>query len=451
MQVKIQAPGSGKQVILEETNRRISPVGGLSTLAAWFTRIGFMEKLHELMPFRYASHNAIAPAHTFVAFLVSIILGGERFAHVERLRGDEVLKALFGLKRTPGDDTVRNFFKRFTRQRVDAFFMPLQAWLLGLVADCDTALDLDSTVICRHGEKQEGARKGYNPRRPGRLSHHPLLAFLDKPVFMLHGWLRSGNTAAKTGVTEFLKEALAMLPASLRIRTVRADSGFFDRKFFEFLEERGLSYIVVAKLTQTIRNSIISEREWRRISDTIEVADTTADLLYWGKARRLVVVRERIVSEEKKPAGRTLLELPRYTIRVFVTNRMDPPEDIWRDYNGRAAMETQIDSLKDDLAASGFCMLRFYPTEAAFRSAMVLFNLMSLFQKHTMPKVRMTHRTTYLCDKIFRRGALLVEAGRQVLVKIGTSYGGLQDLMPLFRNILQNDPPTSPKLDPMGA
>ncbi len=223
MQVKIQAPGSGKQVILEETNRRISPVGGLSTLAAWFTRIGFMEKLHELMPFRYASHNAIAPAHTFVAFLVSIILGGERFAHVERLRGDEVLKALFGLKRTPGDDTVRNFFKRFTRQRVDAFFMPLQAWLLGLVADCDTALDLDSTVICRHGEKQEGARKGYNPRRPGRLSHHPLLAFLDKPVFMLHGWLRSGNTASKTGVTEFLKEALAMLPASLRIRTVRAD------------------------------------------------------------------------------------------------------------------------------------------------------------------------------------------------------------------------------------
>jgi hypothetical protein len=164
-----------------------------------------------------------------------------------------------------------------------------------------------------------------------------------------------------------------------------------------------------------------------------------------------VVVRERIVSEEKKPAGRTLLELPRYTIRVFVTNRMDPPEDIWRDYNGRAAMETQIDSLKDDLAASGFCMLKFYPTEAAFRSAMVLFNLMSLFQKHTMPKVRMTHRTTYLCDKIFRRGALLVEAGRQVLVKIGTSYGGLQDLMPLFRNILQNDPPTSPKLDPMGA
>ena len=33
----------------------------------------------------------------------------------------------------------------------------------------------DSTVICREGQ-QEGARKGYNPRRKGRNSQHPLLA-----------------------------------------------------------------------------------------------------------------------------------------------------------------------------------------------------------------------------------------------------------------------------------
>ena len=34
-------------------------------------------------------------------------------------------------------------------------------------------LDLDSTVLCREG-KQEGARKGNNPKRKGRASHHPL-------------------------------------------------------------------------------------------------------------------------------------------------------------------------------------------------------------------------------------------------------------------------------------
>ena len=55
------------------------------------------------------------------------------------------------------------------------------------------ALDLDSTVFCREG-KQEGALKGCNPKRKGRNSHHPLLAVLAEAHFILHGWLRSGNT-----------------------------------------------------------------------------------------------------------------------------------------------------------------------------------------------------------------------------------------------------------------
>ena len=38
-------------------------------------------------------------------------------------------------------------------------------------------MNLDSTVLTRYGQ-QEGAKKGYNPRKHGRPSHHPLLAFL---------------------------------------------------------------------------------------------------------------------------------------------------------------------------------------------------------------------------------------------------------------------------------
>ena len=61
------------------------------------------------------------------------------------------------------------------------------------------SLDLDSTVFPRCGH-QAGAAKGYNPRRPGRQSHHPLLAVLAEAPLGLHGWLRSGNTGAARGV-----------------------------------------------------------------------------------------------------------------------------------------------------------------------------------------------------------------------------------------------------------
>ena len=69
----------------------------------------------------------------------------------------------------------------------------------------------------------------------------------DAP-FILHGWLRSGNTGAARGVVPFLQEALTLLPEGMWLRTVRADSGFLDGVFLDFLEERALPYVVVARL-----------------------------------------------------------------------------------------------------------------------------------------------------------------------------------------------------------
>ena len=71
---------------------------------------------------------------------------------------------------------------------------------------------------------------------------------LAEAPFILHGWLRSGNTGAARGVVPFLQEALTLLPEGMWLRTVRADSGFFDGAFLDFLEERALPYVVVARL-----------------------------------------------------------------------------------------------------------------------------------------------------------------------------------------------------------
>ncbi len=114
------------------------------------------------------------------------------------------------------------------------------------------SLDLDSTVFQRSGN-QEGAKRVYNPSRPGRNRHHPLLAFLTEAPLVLHAWLRSGNTRSARGAVAFLTEALTLMPAHWKLRTVRADSGFFENTLLTFLEARGLPYIVVARLTQTVK------------------------------------------------------------------------------------------------------------------------------------------------------------------------------------------------------
>jgi hypothetical protein len=80
--------------------------------------------------------------------------------------------------------------------------------------------------------------------------------------------MRSGNSGTGRGVTEFLKEALALWGEHGRLRVVRADAGFFDTELLmfldtellRFLEERKLAYIVVAGLTKYVTRSNADRR-----------------------------------------------------------------------------------------------------------------------------------------------------------------------------------------------
>jgi hypothetical protein len=235
----------GRKIVVTETERALTPFGGMVVFLEFLNRIGFVKKVIECMPVIHRSANSIPPAQTYVAFLISVAAGVRRFAHAGSVRGDRALHGLLGIDRFPSDDTIRNLFLRFGMGEIQHFFEPMTEWMMERVPQLSTghSLDLDSTVFERHGQQQEGAMKGYNPRRQGRLSHHPLLAVLAESYFIMHGWMRSGNSGTARGVTEFLKEALALWGERGRLRVVRADAGFFDNELLTFLEERKLPYI----------------------------------------------------------------------------------------------------------------------------------------------------------------------------------------------------------------
>ena len=83
-------------------------------------------------------------------------------------------------------------------------------------------LDLDSTVMTRHGE-QEGAARGYNPIKPGRVSHHPLMAFISDTRMVANLWLRPGNSHSANNVQAFLDSTLEKLNGK-QVGLLRADS-----------------------------------------------------------------------------------------------------------------------------------------------------------------------------------------------------------------------------------
>ena len=124
-----------------------------------------------------------------------------------------------------------------------------------------------------------------------------------------------------------------------------------------------------------------------------------------------MVLRER-EWEGKSAVDRRLIEVPGYTYRIFVTNRSESAEIIWRDNNERACIEQRIEELKNDLATDGFCVREFFGTESAFLGVLFAFNLLSLYQRQITPEKPYRQPAT-LRSQVFVAGAILGMVGKQ--------------------------------------
>jgi hypothetical protein len=423
-----------KAIGITFTDKPVTAFGGLALFVAFAQRIDLGPKLAEVLPFVLTSPSATPPHHIVLAFLAGVLAGARRFAQLAVLQADVPVRQLFGLKRFPSTATVTRFFRRFTPKAITATFEPLWTWCLDPLPTQPTGytLDLDSSVFARYGS-QEGALKGYNPRKRGRPPHHPLFAVLAEARCIAHVWLHSGNTASARGAIAFLAEVLALVAGRVQVTLVRADSGFFDEAILTALEAAALPYAVAARFTSLLQAGV-SGLTFRPFAPGLEVAELLFQVRRWTRARRIVVVREELAV---RPAarGRELFQVPGYRFHAVVTTPATPPEEIWRTANGRADCENRIKELKHAFGADGFCSRRFSGTEAAVQFICLLYNLVGEFQRslgHVTLRTLATLRTT-----LFACGAILGADGRQPMLRLSrakpwqaTFLAYLQRLLP---------------------
>ena len=145
--------------------------------------------------------------------IVSIGCAAARFAHADITRLDATLMRLFDWgKVARATKPSCGCFSALTKA-VPRGCSP--AATAGCLTSCikSITLDVDCSVITRWGSQMQGAAKGYNPKNHGRVSHHPLLAFVvafvaDWPL-VANFWLRPGNTHSLNNALGFLEETLS--------------------------------------------------------------------------------------------------------------------------------------------------------------------------------------------------------------------------------------------------
>ena len=95
------------------TDQPITGWGGLAVVARFFEAMGIREVLEQALPDGRTSPNQVPVVDMATELLATILMGGRRFAHVERFRHDPVLSEIFGLERKASAMTITRYFGGF--------------------------------------------------------------------------------------------------------------------------------------------------------------------------------------------------------------------------------------------------------------------------------------------------------------------------------------------------
>jgi hypothetical protein len=374
---------------IQYSDKKVTPFGGMKLLKDFIDTTNIIKDLESVNLPQPKSNAGIDPIDIIQGFWLAIFTGASRYIHADWLRGDTVLQEIFDIKRLPSQATYSRFFHKFSWEKNEEIFATLQQKFLSQIDVGALTIDLDSSVITRYGN-QEGAKKGYNPKKMGRNSHHPLMAFIDQTKMVANTWLRPGNTSDSNNYKAFLNETFDVALKDKKIGLVRADSGFYSNNFLKWFESRELNYVIAVKFYENIKYQIGAVEQWTQITNGLDVCN-----LYFkpdnGEKRRYIIVRKKIENYPNS-GGKLLFDEPTYRYSAYVTNLTLPVDQIYNIYNTRADCENRIKELKYDFGADNFCLKGFYATEASFRFIMMAYNIMALF-KHQVLNSNMQLKT----------------------------------------------------------
>jgi hypothetical protein len=410
----------GEPVQIGFSDQKVTAHAGLSAFAGFLHWHQLAVLLHRLLP-HGTSPNSHPGEGIGLSFIAGILSGAKKLAHVAFLRRDPALPELLQIEAISSQPTLSRFFGRFQGAGHNLrVFGPLWHWCMGRLPSLGGGytLDLDSTQLLHEDNLQaEGVRTGHTPRGCKRCLN-PLLAFLAEPKLVAGFWLRPGNTVSFNNVIAFTLWILEMLPRQVRIGLVRADSGFCLQAWLELLETQHLSYIVVGKLHEPVRNLLRKNQPWEQSEvEGTEVSQCVYQGPDWPRARRLVLIRHRELPN-KRSGGKTLLDVPGYRFQVLVTNLPleVKPLDVWRRYNGRAGSENVIKELDHDFGLEQICLKKFWATEAALSLAIFTYNLCTLFQRHLGWLDKVTAST--LRFRLFTTGGIVSRTGGITTIRL---------------------------------
>ncbi|MDP8908109.1 MAG: IS1380 family transposase [Chloroflexota bacterium] len=334
----------GVQVRFDD--ERVVCDAGVMVVATLALRLGIEALAGDLVRLRRDRPGAANAGRKVMALVYAMVLGADSIDDTGVLRAGRMGRLLGGWM--PAPSTLGTFLRAFTFGHVRQLDALLgrsieRAWKAGAGPRADRlVIDVDSFVgeVC--GRLKQGACYGYTRL----LGYHPILATRADTRETLHIRLRRGSANTQKGVKRFIDELIARVDraGASGVKLLRADSGFWNTKVFERLEQAGWQYSIGVRMIKTVRAAIeaIDETAWQRIDYPDDGEAQIAETVYGD--RRLIVRRTRLVGAQA--------ELwPDWRHFAFITNRPDEIALVEAEHREHAVVEQVIADLKDQALA----------------------------------------------------------------------------------------------------
>ena len=376
------------------------------------------------------------PVELILAIIYALIVGIYRLNKTIILQGNGAFQQIVGLEKFPYASSLRRFLKRVNLksiQEINRVHDLLRSKTLYLPkARTSLIFDIDSSALTIYGKHIEGAKVGYNPHKRGARSYHPLFCFEAHTKDYWHGLLRPGDAYTAAGCLEFFKECLGKIPPYIYRIRVRADSGFFDHKFIEFLDEKNIGYAVVAKMTTVIQRKVMGLR-YQTFRKDWAAAEFDYTPMNWKGPHRFIAIRRLL--PEKDSAQLQLFTQERYAYQVFVTNLPLAPANVWYFYRGRAAIEIIIKELKENYALAKIPTNSFLANQTYFYLLLFAYNIINWFKRTCLPASFQNATLQTIRSELLVLPARLVKRQNRNILNLPGEYVSRQILNGIIRKI----------------
>ena len=244
---------ANNNIVVEYTNERIIPAGGLAVVGAILGKSNFTKRLNRMDVTENRSQHQIKNGDIILTYIGMLCMGKPYFEAVHEMDDDKAFyQAALGITRSiPSEETLR--------QRMDDIGDSLRSLIFdenirmllankiqpGVLSNGFVPVDIDVTPMDNSKSGKEGVSRTYK----GYDGYAPMMAYIGTEGYAINFELREGKQHCQNGTVAFLQETIKLCKKLTdKPLLIRLDSGNDSIDNVAVLIQEGCYFIIKRNL-----------------------------------------------------------------------------------------------------------------------------------------------------------------------------------------------------------